>query len=125
MNNELADKIKYHRKISSKTQEDMAQLLRVKRSTYGEYERGTNLPPVDKLIIMAKCFNVSIDYLVGNSDKETVDIKETIEYLLKELNYNEVLYDMAKVPPKMSNLIACSLEHILNLVTIYEKDELN
>ena len=50
----LAERIREQRKIANKTQEDMAKLLMVKRATYGEYERGKNLPPIDKLKIIVK-----------------------------------------------------------------------
>lgn len=90
----LAERLKEERLLQGKTQEEMANLLNVKRATYGEYERGNNLPPVDKLKTIAEDFNVSIDYLVGNAEKQ--------------INVNELLNHI-----EMIKMIACSLENII------------
>ena len=49
------------------SQADVAKLIGVERVTYLQYEKGTN-KPVRKLKELANLFNVSIDYLLGNSD---------------------------------------------------------
>lgn len=64
----FSERLKAHRKASKKTQEQMAQLLFVRRSTYGEYERGKIIPPIDKIKILADYFEISVDYLMGNTN---------------------------------------------------------
>ena len=80
------------RKEDRKTQEEMANILNVKRSTYGAYERGTILPPYDKIEAIAKYFNVTVDYLMGNSivnadaSSSTVhDVNHALSNLINEL----------------------------------------
>lgn len=48
MNKKFCDRMKRLRNESGKTQGEMAELLGVQRSTYGEYERGKIMPPVEK-----------------------------------------------------------------------------
>ena len=51
------------------TQDNMAELLKIKRQTYSAYERGVSTPDVSSLLIMANFFGVSVDYLLGNQTK--------------------------------------------------------
>ena len=64
----LKDRLKELRKERGETQEDLARMLHVQRSTYGEYERGKIRPPAPKLFLIADHYGVSVDYLVGISD---------------------------------------------------------
>lgn len=47
------------------TQEELAHLLGVSRSTISSYENGSRNPDKETLIILANCFDVSVDYLLG------------------------------------------------------------
>lgn len=58
-------RLKQLRLDSGKTQDDMAKTLNIKRSTYGEYERGKNMPPVDKIEQIAMTLGVPPNSLVG------------------------------------------------------------
>lgn len=51
------------------TQDDMAELLNIKRQTYSAYERGVSVPDVNSLLSMARFFGVSVDYLLENQTK--------------------------------------------------------
>ena len=50
------------------TQEDLGKRFNVSASTIANYERGRRTPSYELLIGLASYFNVSVDYLVGNSD---------------------------------------------------------
>lgn len=47
-------------------QEEVAKLLGIGRTAYGAYEIGDNIPPLSKVMILAKLYNVSIDYILYN-----------------------------------------------------------
>jgi len=49
-------------------QKDVAKLLGISQQYYSQYELGKYTIPVEFLIILAKEYNVSIDYIVGLTD---------------------------------------------------------
>lgn len=57
------------------TQEQLASLLKVSRSTIGMYETGSREPDFETLEAIADIFNVDMDYLIGRS---SVERKETL-----------------------------------------------
>ncbi len=46
------------------TQQNIADLLSLDRSTYAYYENGKISPPVNKLVILARLYKISLDRLV-------------------------------------------------------------
>ena len=63
-----AERIRALREDCDKTQAEMARLLKVGQRTYCDYELGKTRIPVDSLIILARFYNVSMDYICGLSD---------------------------------------------------------
>lgn len=55
------------------TQEQLAALLKVSRSTIGMYETGSREPDFETLEAIADIFNVDMDYLMGRSTVERKD----------------------------------------------------
>ena len=50
------------------TQAFIASLLHVGQKTYFDYELGRTRMPLDSLIVLAKFYDVGLDYLCGISD---------------------------------------------------------
>lgn len=92
--NNIYMKLKDLRKEWKLTQNEMANILNVAKSTYRGYEKGYIIPPLDTLIKMADYFGVSLDYLCEHKTcqlqlpvlNETK--KELIEIILKLDNDN-------------------------------------
>ena len=63
-----SERIRALREDHDKTQADIAQLLSVGQRTYCDYELGKTRIPVDSLIVLARLYNVSMDYICGTSD---------------------------------------------------------
>ena len=61
-------RIKDLREDSDLTQNEIAKLLHIKQNTYSQYENGHRQIPLEMLIILARFYNTSIDYLVGETD---------------------------------------------------------
>ena len=54
------------------TQAQIAELLNVGQKTYSDYELGKTRSPLDSMLILAKHYNVSMDYICGVSDTAEV-----------------------------------------------------
>ena len=51
-------------------QREIAALLKTTQQVYSEYEKGIREIPLHKIIILAKYYNVSLDYLTNLIDKK-------------------------------------------------------
>ena len=60
--------LKRLREANNLTQQQMADIFGIQRPTYSRYENGERQPDFDLLIEISKHFNVSVDYLLGNTD---------------------------------------------------------
>src|SRR4030042_3508024 len=71
--------IKFLRKRRGRTQDDVATVLNLKRSTLSGYENGVAQPGIEILVSFSRYFNISIDTLVK------IDISRLSESQLGEL----------------------------------------
>ena len=65
------DRIRGLREDRDLTQTDVANLLNIGQKTYSDYELGKTRIPLDSMLVLAKYYNVSMDYLSGASDIKT------------------------------------------------------
>lgn len=66
----MAKRIAVLRKKQHLSQAEFAHKLNISASAEGMYEQGRRTPSLDILIMMAKQFNVSLDYLITGSEYE-------------------------------------------------------
>lgn len=66
----LGVRLRVLRENAEKTQREMAELLCINRVSYTQYENDKRTPPPDTLKKIADIFNVSVDYLLGNTRHE-------------------------------------------------------
>ncbi|KLK95885.1 TIGR00270 family protein [Lactococcus lactis subsp. lactis] len=87
----MANRIKELRAKSGKSMQEIAEKTGIKKSTIASYEtRGIN-PNAEKAQILADYFNVSVGYLLGNTDMpkdiiENYDYKQEINSFIKDLD---------------------------------------
>ncbi len=62
------ERIRALREDADKTQTFIAEMLHVGQKTYSDYELGKSRIPLESMIILAKYYNVSMDYICGVSD---------------------------------------------------------
>ena len=68
----LSEKIRLLRKERGMTQLEMAKAINMSIRGYQELERGV-MPRSDKLMAIAEFYQVSIDWLMGRTDKREVN----------------------------------------------------
>ncbi len=68
MNEIKLERLKGLREDKDLRQEDIAKILNITQSAYSYYELGNRQVPADALIILAKFYNVSVDYILGLTD---------------------------------------------------------
>lgn len=66
---DFSDRLRSLRLKKNILSKSMAELLDITPRNYQRYETGEIDPPTSKLIKLADYFDVSLDYLVGRSDK--------------------------------------------------------
>ena len=79
---EFSERLKKLRKQAQLTQVDVAEKLGISQPAYASWERGIKKPTQENLVKIAQVLNVSVDYLVGNSE-EKIDELDNIELLFR------------------------------------------
>lgn len=82
----IGSKIIELRKDKGWSQAQLAEAVNASRDIIGKYERNDNSPSIEMALKIAKVFDISVDYLVGEGkhasfDKETLKRLEDIESL--------------------------------------------
>lgn len=85
---EFSERLKNLRKQAHLTQVDVAEKLGISQPAYASWERGAKKPTQDNLVKIAQVLNVSIDYLVGNSDEHLKEDELDNVELLFRMNSN-------------------------------------
>jgi transcriptional regulator with XRE-family HTH domain len=111
------------------TQEQLAELLNMSRSTYAQYEVDRRTPDADTIKLLADFFDVTTDYLLGRTDtpnraenlpllkpKDEREIAKDLESMLNSLNSETGMaaYDNDLDPEDME-LLKASLETSMRL----------
>lgn len=79
---EFSERLKNLRKQAHLTQVDVAEKLGISQPAYASWERGAKKPTQDNLVKIAQILDVSIDYLVGNSEEKSAEL-DNIELLFR------------------------------------------
>lgn len=64
------ERIRNLREDNDKRQQDLADYLNVKQTTYSKYELGKVNIPIEVFIKLADYYDVSVDYLLGRTQKK-------------------------------------------------------
>ena len=62
------ERIRELREDHSLTQQKVANLLHIGQRTYDDYESGKTRIPIDNIMILARFYNTSMDYITGASN---------------------------------------------------------
>ena len=122
-------RLKAMRKDRKERQEDIAKLLKVQRTTVGEYERGNIVPPIDKIKILADHFEVSVDYLMGNTNFRTheerqeqnaLDVCKSLKAILDDLENQQALliFNGEALDQDSRDILISNIQNGLKMVNI-------
>ena len=67
---EKYERIRNLREDSDLTQAEIGKRINVPQRTYAYYESGERMIPPQVLVALAKCYDVSVDYLLGLTDEK-------------------------------------------------------
>ena len=79
---DFSERLKNLRKQAYLTQVDVADKLGISQPAYASWERGIKKPTQENLVKIAQVLNVSVDYLVGNSEEKSDEL-DNIELLFR------------------------------------------
>lgn len=85
----FSKRLRILRKSKQLTQAQLGSLLNLENSTISSYERNKIMPSSDVLLKIAKYFNVSVDYLIGNTDEMHGQKEKSIDEIMQGV---EVLF---------------------------------
>ena len=70
----MGEKLRILRTEKNLTQKQIADRIGLAISAVSSYESGTRYPSYDVLVKLAYIFHVSTDYLLGMTDKRSIDV---------------------------------------------------
>ncbi|NDO18580.1 helix-turn-helix transcriptional regulator [Lachnospiraceae bacterium MD329] len=84
----FAERLKELRKSKKITQEKLADIIGVERSSIGKYESPSKpvIPSTDIQIKLADYFGVTVDYLLGREEKPSEKTDSLSEKIIKTFN---------------------------------------
>lgn len=99
----LSEKLKELRKRACMTQDDIAEVLEMNRTSFSKYENGASTPPLAVLRKLAKIYSVPLEYLIHDEQPFIVLNESTVEDVEREKN--EAVYNFAQLSPEERKLI--------------------
>ncbi len=81
----FSDRLKAARKAKMLTQEQLAKLISVERSSIGKYESANVTPSPEVLMRMSSVLGVSVDYLLGNDARKHTDAHNILPIKAKKV----------------------------------------
>lgn len=101
------ERIKMLREEKEIKQIDLSKIFNIDNTTYSGWETGKDTIPLRKLNKLANYYNVSIDYIVGLTNKKTYKLIE------KEIDLNKVAQNLRQIR-KEKNLLQKDIFKLLN-----------
>ena len=89
----IGDKLIQPRREKGYSQEQLANILNVSRQAVSKWEAGNSTPELDKIIILADIFNVSVDYLV----RDNMVNQEQVKIVENNSNNDEVILQLDEI----------------------------
>jgi transcriptional regulator with XRE-family HTH domain len=114
----FANRLKSLREEKKLSQEELSQLINISRSTLSMYEINRRQPDPETLQKIADFFDVSVDYLLGRTDKRNIDtsndVDERLHKVMQDLGPDVLLafYDLPNMTDEEKENVITLLEGI-------------
>lgn len=95
----------------------MADKIGVIRATYWSYEKGTIMPPYEKLEQIADIFGTTIDELMGRETDKS-DISDDLKRIMRKLEKENQVYDGELLNERTKEMLVASLENSIRILQI-------
>lgn len=131
--NELANRIINLRESKDWTQTELGKKIGLEKSTMSKIENGSRKVTTDELRQLAKVFDVSTDYLLGNTSKKNYydltekdenSIQKQLEEMIGDLSQGGPLAfskEESEINQETRELLIASLENSLRIAKIEAK----
>lgn len=86
----LGDRIKQLRLEKNISQKDLAKHFNIARSTLSQYESNLRSPSDEMKLKISEYFNVSLDYLLGKTDKKNFDKNNVTDKINETIKNNKL-----------------------------------
>lgn len=93
----IGERLKTLREEKKLTQQEVAEKLGISRGRYSQYELNSRLPDYDLLIKIADFFGVTVDYLVGFTEKKDHRLKSVSPEMSKAIGILEKRTEMLDI----------------------------
>ena len=91
----LNDNIKKMRVLRGLSQVEFAKIIGVTKQCVSNWENDNVMPSVEMLVKLADYFGVTTDYILGRSEKNTIDVSGLTEVQLSHISL--IIEDMVKL----------------------------
>ncbi|WP_273000933.1 helix-turn-helix domain-containing protein, partial [Hydrogenibacillus schlegelii] len=116
-----ADRLVHLRKSRGLTQKEVADKLKISRSSYAQYELGRRRPDYETLIGIANLYDVSIDYLLGRTDnprppssEQTSENKTSATSICSKDPYQQMIDDDTPADESHETVRSIDLKRLLD-----------
>jgi len=112
----LGNNIRFLRKQSSKTQSEVAAVLKKGQTTIGNWENGISEPSLEELVVLSNYFGVDLDELVKT------DMEAANRYAGRSGSGRAARYDHSGVEPGMAKEPGEALPYVLDAIRSIRQD---
>ncbi len=92
----MTERLKAARKECKLTQQQVADILGVDRSTYAYYELGVSNPSIENLIALSAVFKTDVQWLVGADKPNDAFCAPENEFLIKKAVKEQLMAELSK-----------------------------
>ncbi len=106
------DRLLELRTIYNLTQKDVADYLKIGRTTYKDYELKNSIIPIKHLVSLSNYFHVSVDYLLGFTNKKEYDNVKKVDKVIAGNRLKEFRKENKLTQVKLANILNTTFSSI-------------